>query len=205
MATDIELLNAWRDGDRRAGNELFDRYFASIYGFFRNKAGDKAEDLAQQTFLGCVQSRDKFRQEASFRTYLFTIARSKLYDYLGKRHREGRFDGGVTSCEDLGLSPSRVVAKNQDHANLLVALRRLPVDFQVALELFYFENMRGPALAEVLGLPEGTVRSRLRRGRDALRQALEDVIGTPGGAETTMSNLEDWAEQIRELARATKS
>jgi RNA polymerase sigma factor (sigma-70 family) len=198
-ATDFELLDAWRAGDRSAGNALFDRYFDDVFRFFRNKVSDGAEDLVQQTFLACVQSRDLFRKDASFRTYLFTAARSKLYTYLDKRRREGEnVDWGVTSCVDLGVSPSGIIAKNEEQRLLLLALRRLPVDLQIALELFYFEQIRGPQLAEVLGVPEGTVRSRLRRGREILRERIEELASNPSDVESTMGDLEAWAKALRE-------
>jgi RNA polymerase sigma-70 factor (ECF subfamily) len=195
--TDFDLLDRWRAGDREAGNTLFDRYFDPVFRFFRNKVTDGAEDLVQQTFLACVQSRDHFRKDASFRTYLFTAARSKLYNYLERRGREGAIDWGSTSCADLGVSPSAQLVQGEEHRLLLQALRRLPVDVQVALELYYFEQVRGPELAEVLGVPEGTVRSRLRRGRELLRAVLLELSATPADVESTMSNLEDWAAAIR--------
>jgi RNA polymerase sigma-70 factor (ECF subfamily) len=196
-ASDFELLDAWRAGNREAGNALFDRYFDAVFRFFRNKVSEGAEDLVQQTFLACVQSRDHFRKDASFRTYLFTAARSKLYNYLERRGREGAIDWGVTSCADLGVSPSGLLAQGQEQQLLLQALRRLPVDLQVALELYYFEQVRGPELAEVLGVPEGTVRSRLRRGREILREQLLALSASPTDVETTMSNLDDWAAAVR--------
>lgn len=199
MATDFDLLEAWRSGDKNAGNLLFDRYFESVHRFFRNKVTDGAEDLVQQTFLALVRSRDRFRGDSSFRTYLFAAARSKLYSYLDRRRREGeRIDYGVTSCQDLGVSPSRIIAEGEEQRLLLHALRLLPVDLQIALELFYFEQMRGPDLARALGVPEGTVRSRIRRGRDLLRERLEEIAGSPAHVETTMTNLEAWAAAIRE-------
>jgi RNA polymerase sigma-70 factor (ECF subfamily) len=196
-ASDFELLDSWRAGNREAGNALFDRYFDAVFRFFRNKVSDGAEDLVQQTFLACVQSREHFRKEASFRTYLFTAARSKLYNYLERRGREGAIDWGVTSCADLGVSPSGLLAQGQEQRLLLQALRRLPVDLQVALELYYFEQVRGPELAEVLAVPEGTVRSRLRRGREILREQLIALAASPADVESTMSNLDDWAAAVR--------
>jgi RNA polymerase sigma factor (sigma-70 family) len=201
--SDFELLEAWRGGDKAAGNELFDRYFDAVYRFFRNKVCEGAEDLVQQTFLALVQSRDHFRGDSSFRTYLFTAARSKLYTHLERRHREGnRIDYGVSSCEDLGISPSEVIAQDENERLLLHALRRLPIDLQIALELFYFEHMRGPQLAEVLDLPEGTVRSRIRRGRALLREQLELLMQSSARVETTMTSLESWAEAVRARALA---
>ena len=198
-ADDFELLQAWRDGDNAAGNALFDRHFDALYRFFRNKVAQGAEDLVQQTFLACVQARDRFRGDSSFRTYLFTAARSKLYTLLDKRRREGeRIDWGVTSCADLGISPTGILAKNEEQRLLLLGLRQLPVDLQVALELFYFEQLRGPELAQVLEIPEGTVRSRLRRGQELLREHLARLAANPAQVESTMGDLEGWARGLRE-------
>lgn len=204
MKSDFELLDAWRGGDRMAGNALFDRYFDALFRFFRNKVTDGADDLVQQTFLACVESRDRFRGDSSFRTYLFAVARSKLYDHLGRQHRAGVIDYGVTSCADLGMSPSGMLAEDEQQRLLLVALRSLPVDLQVALELFYFERIHGPELAEVLGVPEGTVRSRLRRGRELLRAQLEKLLHTPLAAEQTMTDLESWAATLRDSVLGPK-
>lgn len=181
-----------------AGNSLFDRYFDSLFRFFRNKANENADDLVQQTFLACVKSREHFRGDASFRTYLFTAARSKLYDHLNKRRREEGIDYGVTSCADLGISPTGIIANDEQQRVLLAALRQLPVDLQVALELYYFEQIRGPELAIVLDVPEGTVRSRLRRGRDILRQRLEELMANPKVVESTMTDLDSWAKALRD-------
>ena len=185
--------------DLDAGTQLFERHFDRLYRFFRNKAGDDADDLVQQTFLACVRTRDRFRGDSSFRTYLFTVARSKLYNHFSSRQRKGgMIDLGVTSVADLGVSMNRMIIRNEEHEILLHALRRLPLDLQVALELHYFENMRGPELARVLEIPEGTVRSRLRRGREQLREELAKLTSSSERAESTMTNLEVWAEQIRD-------
>ena len=199
--TDLQLLCAWRDGDTAAGNELFDRHFDAVFRFFRNKVADAAEDLVQQTFLACLSAKDGFRGDASFRTYLFTAARSKLYTHLHSRRREAdRIDWGVTSCADLGVAPSGIIARGEEQRLLLTALRQLPLDLQVALELYYFEQLRGPQLAEVLGVPEGTVRSRIRRGRELLRERVEQLAASPAAVESTMTNLDAWAEALRDHA-----
>lgn len=201
MDTDIQLLEAWRAGDRGSGTDLFNRHFNSLYRFFRNKVGEDADDLVQQTFLAVVQARDKFRGDASFRTYLFTAARSKLYNHFSRRRPDQKDRLGVTSVLDLGVSMHGMMVKSEEHQTLLHALRRLPLELQIVLELHYFEGMRGPVLALVLEIPEGTVRSRLRRGRERLRDELERLTTSPERVASTMTNLDGWAAQIREQLR----
>ena len=197
MTTDFELLDAWRDGDKRAGNALFERHFDGLFRFFRYKLPDKAEDLVQQTLLACVQAQPGFRKQSSFRTYLYTIARSKLYDALARRARDQAIDFTTSSVVDLGESPSRVLARDQEQNLLVQALRRLPVQLQVILELKYFEHMSGPEIAEVLEIPEGTVRSRLRRAREQLQDAVKALAESPEHVESTMTRLDSWADALR--------
>lgn len=194
--TDYELLAAWSDGDAQAGNELFLRHFDSVERFFRNKVDGSAQDLVQEVFLACVAGRDRFRRDASFRTYLFRIARNKLCDHYRARY-SGRLDFTTTSAIDLGASPSAVAAKREEQALLLRALRSIPLDHQIALELFYWEGMRSAELAEVLDLNPNTVRSRLQRAKENLKEAIRKASRTAEVAEQTITNLEDWAAALR--------
>src|SRR5690606_5400704 len=138
------------------------------------------EDLVQQTFMACVTRKDGIREGSSFRAYLFAVARSKLYDHLrGLVRAPAPLDLEQTSVMDLGISPSQVLVGREDRRLLLQALRHLPVDLQVALELYYFEQVRGRELELALGIPGGTVRSRLRRGIELLRRRIEELASTP--------------------------
>jgi DNA-directed RNA polymerase specialized sigma24 family protein len=84
---DLELLAAWRGGDRDAGGELFDRHFVSIRRFFRSKVGDDYEELVQRTFTRCVEGQQRFRGEGKFRSYLFAIAANVLREHDLLVHR----------------------------------------------------------------------------------------------------------------------
>lgn len=198
MRDDIELLEAWRGGDQAAGTELFDRHFRALYRFFRNKSVDGVDDLVQLTFLGCLEGRDRLRGDASFRTYMFAIARNQLYRYWHKRNKaRDDTDFESTSIHDMTPSPSSVMAKQAEERILLEALRRIPLDFQIALECYYFENMRGPQISEVLDVPEATVRSRIRRGLEHLRRQIEVVANSASLLESTLMNLDGWAQSVR--------
>ncbi len=194
---DEELLEAWRDGDAAAGSELFERHFDAVYRFLRGKAEVAVEDLVQQTFLACVKRRDALRSGAGFRTYLFTVARHELFEHWRQRaRRAGDVEVGEVSLADLATSPSGVIARQAEHKLLLRALRAIPLDLQIALELHYWEGMAGPELAEVLGIPEGTVRSRLRRAREALETAMAELADDPQTLESTRSDFDKWAESL---------
>jgi len=199
MTSDFDLLDAWRAGDPQKGDELFHRYFDSIYRFFSRKVHGEVEDLIQKTFLACVEGRDKFRKEASFRTYLFSIARNQLYRHWRTRKKDEALDFTVSSLHDLGPTPSAEAAKHEEQRLLLDALRHIPLDLQIAVELHYWEGMSGPELATVLDIPEGTVRSRLRRAREALEKKLEELAGTTDKLRATLDNFDKWARSLKDL------
>lgn len=172
MIDDLELLRTWRDGDRGAGNQLLRRHFTSLHRFFASKVGDEAEDLIQNTLLACVTYIDKVAAAASFKAYLFTIASHQLYAYLRKRE-SNPIDFTAVSAVELGLSPSSVVAQRESDQRLSAALRRLPIELQIVLELGYWEDLGVPEIATVLELPLGTAKSKVRKAKQLLAQELE--------------------------------
>lgn len=198
-ATDVELLQAWRGGDEPAGRELFERHFDAIYRFFRSKVDDAAEDLTQQTFLGCVRGKQVFRGDASFRTYLYTIARNRLYTHIRDRQRrDAVVEIGEQSVADLGLaSPTRQIAENQEQRLLLLAMRSLPIDMQIALELHYWEGLSVREIAEVVETPEGTIKRRLQRARMRLDELIAELAETDVLRQSSTTGFETWAAGLR--------
>jgi RNA polymerase sigma-70 factor (ECF subfamily) len=199
--TDAELLQAWSDGDKSAGEALFERHFEAVARFFRNKlpSDTQHEDLIQQTFLGCVEGRHRFRGESSFRSFLFAIAHNQLCKHWRSRSRD-RLDFQTISAFDLDPSPSAVLARDQDQRKLLAALRRLPLDSQVALELHYWESMTAAEISEVLDVPLGTAKTRLRRAKQLLEAELRRE-GPSGGGEGRLdaeTGLETWAREVKD-------
>ena len=193
--TDIQLVDAWRRGDGEAGQALFQRHFDSIYGFFETKCEADADELVQSTFLACLRARDQFRQESSFRTYLFTIARHELYRVLRTRQRDGaRLDFELSSIAELVSTPGTRIARNQEHQHLIEVLRQLPVEQQTLLELHYWEDMEIADLAVVFEMPQATIRTRLHRARKALREKMEHKA--PPRALETLETMDEWARGL---------
>jgi len=183
---------AWRAGDRAAGEQLFARHFDALYRFFRNKVDEGADDLIQQTFAAVVASIDRFRGEASFRSYLFAIARNELLAHWRKKRRsDAQVDVEEVSIAEMSSAkPDRQLARRAEHQRLLEALRALPLDLQIALELVYWEDLTGPELAAALGVPEGTARSRIRRAKELLAEKLAAQGASPEAIESTMREVE---------------
>lgn len=177
---------------------MFDRHFGALSRFFRNKAGDAADDLIQHSLLACLEARAKFRGEASFRTFLFSIARNVLYDHYRAKHRGPEPpDFSVSTLAQIGPSPMSLIAAAGRERSLLEGLRSIPLQFQVVLELSFWERMTAAEIGEVVGAPEGTVRTRLRRAKELLATEIRRIenLGLP--LETTIHQLDDWAEQVR--------
>jgi len=182
MDPDIALLERWRAGDRRAGEELFQRHFAEIYRFFDGKAAGRAEDLTQQTFLECVKSRDSFRAESTFRTYLFAIARNQLYTFLRRLPRAQHVDFEQTSIADLMPSLGSQLGRAREIERLRLALVSLPAEQQLLLELHYWHELDAEGLADVFDATPGAIRVRLLRARRALRARMAQLEVAGGAA-----------------------
>ena len=199
---DAALLDAWGAGDSRAGRELFDRHFAAIYRFVSSKVSADVEDLVQEVFLVAVSARDSFRRDSTFRTFLYGIARRVLLAYYRKRgtSRE-RFDGLETSATDVAPDPAALVVAREDRRILAQALRRIPLELQIIVELYYFEELTAAEVATVVEVPLGTVRSRLRRALEAVKAEISN--GEQGTASTSSwsDTISRWLTELR-LARA---
>jgi RNA polymerase sigma-70 factor (ECF subfamily) len=143
-----------------------------------NKVGAEVDDLIQDTLLACVEGRDRFEGRSSFRTYLLAVARNKLYRHW--RDRKG------------GVGDEPTVGQLVDHHTMQAD----PLDLQIALELAYFEDLPDREVAEILEIPVGTLKSRLRKGRMLLDEAMAKVAG----AElllTTTQGFDRWVVSMR--------
>lgn len=218
MDDERALYLAWCDGDRSAGAALFDRHYEPLARFFHNKVDDAASgDLVQATFLACTESRDRFRGDASFRTFLFAIAHNLLRKhYRARRHEVARTapvpaheaDEGPDFAEvcaaDLSTSASSIFRAKEEQRLMLEGLRRIPVECQEVLELHYWERMETAEIAEIIGVPQGTVKTRLQRGRRLLGERLERLEASPDVLRSTLSDLDGWAQGLRDRLSARR-
>ena len=192
------LYDRWRAGDNTAGQQLLQRHFDSIYAFFETKCEAEADELTQATFLACMKSRDNFRKQSSFRTYLFMIARHELYHLLRRRERhDKKLDFEISSIAELVTTPGSRIARRQEHAHLVGSLQHLPVDQQTLLELHYWEELDIAQLAEVFEVEAGTISTRLHRARKALKEQLEKVGTVAPKALETLESMDVWVRQAK--------
>ncbi len=169
---DVALLTRWRNGDLKAGDRLLRQYVRPLRCFFENKVGEATEDLVQLTLERCLRIRDQFEGRSSFRTYLFGTGRQVLLEYVRRRSPRRRPDFDVESLAVLGLSPSRALSARLGRQEILMAMRDLPLNHQLTLELHYWHGLSIPQLAETMEVPAGTVKSRLYYGRRGLARIL---------------------------------
>lgn len=200
MDDDATLFAAWCDGDRNAGATLFDRHYESIARFFHNKvSGPVVADLIQNTFLACVEARARFRGESGFRTFVFAVARNILHKhYRTQQGPSARIDFGEVSVCDLAPTQSEMMRAHEERQLLLQALRRVPIECQEVLELQYWERLPVAEIAEIIGVPVGTVKTRLRRGRIQLEARMAELAETPALLQSTLAGFERWAQELRD-------
>ncbi|MCA9704976.1 MAG: sigma-70 family RNA polymerase sigma factor [Myxococcales bacterium] len=193
--SDTALLQAWRAGDLHAANDLLRRHFGRIFRYFdRHVSGPEAEDLTQRTFEACVTTRDRLRDDASFRAYLLGIARKQLLRHFEyKRPRGTELPPSQLDLQDIRTSPSGVMVRHDQQRLFLDALAPLPAEYREVLELFFWQDRTMPEIAEQLGVPLGTVKSRLHRGKALLRSRIEALPVTSELRRSTLDELDSRA------------
>lgn len=197
------LLAAWKHGDQDAGAALFGRYYAPVLRFYHSKVGPQAHDLVQRCFLRCLELRSRIREDASFRCFVFGVARNLLLEHYRRMRTDARIDFTLVTVEDFGPTPSSLVAHGEQSRLLLQALRRLPVEQQIVVELYYWEDLNAREIAEIYEVPEPTIRTRLRRAKLKLEQEIDALASEPQLAFDTRTNLDAWARRLRdELGRS---
>lgn len=193
--SDAALLEAWAAGDNAEGNRLLDRYFDRLLAFFGLRVNRDVEDLVQRTMMSCLASRASVRKASSFRAFLFSVARNELIDHYRRKDPIGEcIEPDDALCERT--TPSQfAVGRQQKHA-LAVSLSKLEVELQIVLALYYWEGMTHAELTETLALPLGTVKSRLRRAKTALRDQMLTAIDARN-VDGTLQSLTSWARALR--------
>jgi RNA polymerase sigma-70 factor (ECF subfamily) len=197
--TDGELLERWRKKDSESGEVLFERYYNMMERFFVNKVPSAVQDLVQETFMRCVQNRERIKDNNQFRLYIFGIAYNVLKAHLRERYRGAhQLDVDEVSVRGLEPGPVTLVVERREHRLLLEALRDLPIEDQAMLELHYWEDLTTDEIAEVLGIPVGTARGRLQRARGRLGELMHRLTSSAQDLTTTVARRADGAKGGRD-------
>jgi RNA polymerase sigma factor (sigma-70 family) len=163
-------------GDSAALAEIYDQYASFVYGLALRVIGDAraAEDVSQDVFVGLWERPAAFDPDrGSLRTWLGTLSHRRSVDYVrreeARRRRAERDAARAVSAPDVDELATALVAAERVRA----ALDQLPAEQRRAIELAYFGGKTYRQVAEVLGIPEGTAKSRLRLGLRRIAEALE--------------------------------
>jgi RNA polymerase sigma-70 factor, ECF subfamily len=167
--SDEQLMVAFSRGSAEAFTELFSRYKQPLFGFFRRRVADpaQAEELTQETFLALLRASLRYEPRALFRTYLYAVGFRILRAHRRKAAFRATFLGAVGAYREPA-------ARNTSDAEVFLrqAMAKLERTDREILMLREFEQLSYAEIAELLGLPVNTVRSRLFRARTALRDLL---------------------------------
>jgi RNA polymerase sigma-70 factor, ECF subfamily len=180
-ASDVELIHRVQSGDTEAFDELMKRYAASVYkvtySLTRNHAD--ADDLSQETFIRAYRAIARFDEQYQFYTWVRRIAVNLCFNHL-KRGKKFRFvplpmaDGEEESADIADPRPQS--ADSGLRRDLDQALAKLPSDQRAVFVLRVNEEMSYGEISQALGIPVGTVMSRLSRAREKLRELMREYM-----------------------------
>lgn len=177
MTPDDQLVAEAQAGDRLAMNELLRRHYDRIYAICRGIVGHDADaaDAAQHALMSIVRALPRFDGRASFSTWTHRIATNASLDELRRRRRrpvasldEPHDDGTPRDIADTTGDP---LERIEEREILAAALTDVPDDFRIPMVMRDVGDLDYAEIAEELGLPVGTVKSRIARGRAALTHA----------------------------------
>lgn len=172
-SSDAELMSTLASGDIGALAELYDRYHTSVRRFLIRATGnaDDVDDLLHATFLACAESASRYDGRESCRPWLMGIAAFQLR----RRHRAfGRWLSVLSAFTLVQQVNETVTSEPDERTDVERALARLTEPKRITLLLAEVEGLTGPEIASALGIPVGTVWTRLHAARRELRQLLGD-------------------------------
>jgi RNA polymerase sigma-70 factor (ECF subfamily) len=181
------LIERCLSGDEVAHAELVEEHHRLVLGLATHLLGDREEalDLSQEVFLSVFRTLHRFRGQSALRTWIFRIVVNQVRNrqrWWRRRHRASQVsldehirDHGELVLGDDASTPDREFTRRELGARLRAAIQKLPFEQRTALVLREMEGLRYEEIAFSLGLPVGTVKSRLTRARQALREELGDL------------------------------
>ena len=174
-ASDEDLVRRYLSGDRAAFAALVERHERRVYNLALRMTGreEDARDAAQDAFLTVLRKLSTFRGEAAFTTWLHRVTVNACYDLLRKRQRAPLLERGDDDLPAMEPSPAPDPAEDSSLSlDVQQALMQVPEDFRAVMILHDVHDLRQEEVAAILGVPVGTVKSRLHSWRVALARAM---------------------------------
>ena len=172
--SDEELIDQFLEGDQAAYSVLVCRYEKTLYSFIYRYTGNSemSEDVFQETFLQIHKSAGSFDTSRLFRSWLFTIALNKARDMMRRKSRkhvsldtridsEGKSSSIADYLPSKKLGPEQIFMNQETIDNVNVIVEQMSPTHRAVLSLSYYQKLPHKEVAEILGIPVGTVKSRL--------------------------------------------
>lgn len=170
--SDIELLKRVGDGDAPALKALYARHRTAIYRFAlrltRNETA--AEDVVSEVFVDVWRHAAAFEGRSGAQTFLLAMARNKAYSHLRKRREDELDDQAAEAIEDEADTPEISLQKKSKADVLRACLERLSPAHREVIDLVYYHEKSIAEVAQIVGIPEGTVKTRLFHAREKLSE-----------------------------------
>lgn len=189
--TDQQLVQRAQRGDLRAFDLLVLKYQGRIAALVSRYVFDpgEVEDVTQEAFIKAYRALDKFRGDSAFYTWLYRIAANAAKNHLVAKGRRPGSDATIEDAEGYddpgalaeGSSPEAMAMGDELASVLQKALDDLPDELRAALMLRELEGLSYDDIADVLGCPVGTVRSRIFRAREAVDQRVREQMSGESG------------------------
>ena len=186
--SDLALVRRVKKGEYSAFDLLVLKYQSRVIAISTKFVKDiqLAEDIAQESFFKAYKSIDSFREESAFYTWLYRITANTAINYLSSKKRKSELleadvsnrEGESIDIFDIpgGESPEDILNANSLREDIFKNMSNLPEEIRTAVTLREFEGLSYEEIAEILGCPLGTVRSRIFRGRELLQQTISEQI-----------------------------
>lgn len=177
------LILELKQGNPEAVNQIVERYSKPLFAFIMRMVDDQAtaEDIFQDTWVRVVRNIGSFRGDSKFSTWLFQIALNLCRNLMRSRAR--RSFVGIEEVSDLSEDPEVDGMKILQAQKVRMLVASLPSKMREVIVLRYYHEKTDVEIAEVTGLPPGTVKSRLHRATELLRSKIESVELTVPSAE----------------------
>ena len=179
---DEEVMHLVQQGNARAFELLYDRHGGAAFSLAYRMVGDRvaAEDVAQEAFLSIWRSRLRYQPErGSVRTWVLGVVHHRAIDALRRNLVHDRRRASAEGLEDRQEAPDRTdveVARREEARHVRTAIDALPEDQSQVIELAYFGGFTHSQIAEMLEMPIGTVKGRMRLGLEKLRRHLSEAF-----------------------------
>ena len=173
--SDEALIARIASGDRLAMQVLFARHHVRIYRFVLRLVRDqwKAEDLISEVFLDVWRQADRFEGRSTVSTWLLAIARFKAMSALRRKPEEGLDEDAALAIEDLADNPEETLEKKDRSAVIRKCLMGLSAEHREIIDLVYYHEKSVEEVAEIVGIPENTVKTRMFYARKKLAEMLK--------------------------------